>query len=264
MNEKVKVSICLSDYGYDPFKQGFRSWVLQKCDFPFQVVMNVLNEKRIEEYEKLSEDKPDNCTVVINKIEMDGDFNMAVSNNIGLRKSKDSFYTVFSEADIVYKFDFLSSIIKFIESKGVELPFCVIGRYPLSIEFRCVIKDPLEYTQESGFEGLFIPAVTKVDPVPWGCWIGRTKLFYKLGGFDERLFTHFDADIDRRAVEFCRATKIHPMQDFRFFNIYYGLQMPVENQVYRDGLYNYHASTCLEIVEGKALDDYFVESDLDE
>lgn len=254
-------SICLFDYGYSYSKYGFKSWILQDYSSKFKVIINVLNKEDVEEYKKLSENKSENCEIVINQLNFEEDYNIPISNNIGLQFSKDCSYSIFPDSDIIYKSDFLTRIINFVEKPNISLPYCVIGRYILGLEFLELIKDRCsDYNLKNNFDDLFVSfSIKDKNPIEWGCCLGKTKLFHKLGGFDEKLLVHYDADMDIRAVEYCRDIKLSNMNDFRFYNIFYGLQLPILDQEFRNNHYEKFHEICIKIVNEKTLDDYFVD-----
>lgn len=266
IDEKIKVSVCLNDYGYKHSLFGFKSWLLQDYGYPYQVIMNIINKEYVDKYEELTKNKSDNCIAKVNFVDDKKDFNIAKLNNIGLHYSKDTEYTCFSEPDIVYSKYFLKNLVSFVEEE--ELPYCVVGRYKLTLEYKNLIKkNPNDYDLDENFEELFkeVKETEKnnLELITWGFSLGQTKLFYQLGGFDNRLITHSDADMDKRMSEYCRSEDINPMSDFRFTKFFYGLQLFVENQDFKDKIWNKYGNRCGRIVEGKKIDDYYVGNDLE-
>src|SRR4051795_5441010 len=62
---------------------GFRSWMLQDLDRPYEVVCNLFNDQQAR-YEQLAQGRNSNCRLVIHAYERPAFFNISAANNLGL------------------------------------------------------------------------------------------------------------------------------------------------------------------------------------
>src|SRR3954470_22389218 len=100
-NSDVALTVVLNAMGrLNLAELGFRSWMLQEGDRPYQVVLSLFNDEHAR-FEKLTEGKNPNCQVVIRSYEKPAFFNISAANNLGLHFATGEF-VMFANSDIVY------------------------------------------------------------------------------------------------------------------------------------------------------------------
>src|SRR5688572_22260319 len=103
----VAASIVLNVMGLrDLAVYGFRSWLLQRYEQPYEVILNLFYPCR-ELFDPLLEGANSNCIARIYQYEQPAFFNISASNNLGLHHSRGR-YVAFANSDIIYPTNYLS------------------------------------------------------------------------------------------------------------------------------------------------------------
>ena len=80
---------------------GFRSWMLQELDRPYEVILLLFNDQQAR-FEKLAEVPHPNCRLLIKSYERPAFFNISViANNLGIHFARGR-YILFANADVIY------------------------------------------------------------------------------------------------------------------------------------------------------------------
>jgi hypothetical protein len=182
---------------------GFRSWMIQDYDQPYEVVLNLFNDAR-PMFEKLREGANPNCRVAINEVEPPEMFNISAANNLGLHDSTGK-YVIFANSDIIHPAHFLSRAMGEIEARNIC--YAVASRMNLSEQQNKLLRsDPASYTREKGFTE--IQGTEKaIEALVWRAfspWIVRRDIAFAIGGFDMRILAGEDKDLNDRVMHYLR------------------------------------------------------------
>ena len=252
------ITIFLYDYGYQAYKYGFLSWLFQRFENKrtFNICVFVIGDED-GEFQRKSEHRGGRYCSSIDVIKLDNvkkeELNVPKLYNMGLKKyQNDSDICIFAQPDILFESSFLFRYMSFFEK--AKLPYSVIGRYSISEKLESKIPIPEKHHFKRNFDWIFNSInIGVLNPITWGCIVGRTKHFIEVGGFDTELPIHWESDIDRRMVDYSRLNNLNNMSNFRFYNIFYGLSLikSKEDAEYQQIFSSRFSTECFEKVSKK-------------
>jgi len=198
----VALSVVLNAMGrLNLAELGFRSWMLQEWDRPYQIVLSLFNDER-ERFEKLTEGKNPNCQVVIRNYPKPEFFNISAANNLGLHFATGEF-VMFANSDIVYPTSYGR---RFVENmRRSKLGYATGGRVNVTEEQTSALRPASAYTTADNFDFMWTQWSYPARRLMWiGCgpWTVRRDVAREIGGFDPAVLVSEDDDIAARAVHY--------------------------------------------------------------
>jgi len=183
---------------------GFRSWMLQDFDRPYEVILNLF-VPAARDFEKLTEGKNPHCIPRIVQHESPAYFNISASNNIGLHLAKGE-YVLFANVDMIFPGHFLRVAMgEMIERK---LCYAVAARLNMNAGHASLLKPVMQHTTADRFdcvmgleqevEANILPAISP--------WMFRRDIAMTIGGFDAKILFAEDRDLQDRAMHYLRRT----------------------------------------------------------
>jgi hypothetical protein len=185
---------------------GFRSWMLQDYDRPYEVVLNLFAPCR-ELFDPLVVGKNPNAIVSVYQYETPPFFNISAANNLGLHKGRGK-YIMFANADVIYPGWFLQRAMS--ELNGRDLAYAVAARCNMTPQQSDTVhhKTPLQYTRADPFNELIgkereegVYNMAAISP-----WMIRRDEAFAVGGFDPKVLFAEDRDLDYRLLHYLRRT----------------------------------------------------------
>jgi GT2 family glycosyltransferase len=206
---------------------GFRSWMLQTWDQPYEVILSLFNDQQ-PRYEALTKGKNPNCRVIIRSYDRPEFYNSAAANNLGLHFATGE-YVLFANCDIIYPSTYAERFIR--NMRRHNCGYAVGSRYNLSSEETAALGPVAQYTLKNNFDFLDVKSINPPVAVRWvtcGPWMIRRDLAQAIGCFDPAVPVSEDDDICSRAVHYLAR---HGGQEsaVSFFDMY--------------GFHLYHATT---------------------
>jgi hypothetical protein len=201
----IDASIVLNVLGLrDLAVYGFRSWMIQGLQRPYEVILNLFAPTR-ELFDPLIEGKNPNCEVRIIQHPEPNYFNVSAANNYGLHVSRGR-YVVFANADVIYPGNFLTRALTSLEQR--DLCYAIAARVNLLPEHGPSFKPPIEYQGEHAFDDFHrfnrAPGVTTWSAI--SPWMLRRDIAFAVGGFDPQVIMAEDRDFDMRTAHYLRRT----------------------------------------------------------
>jgi hypothetical protein len=206
---------------------GFRSWLLQDIDEPYEVIVNLFNDAA-PRFEALREGANPHCRVFIRSHPAPAFYNISASNNLGIHFARGRYVLVVN-ADIIYRADLIRRSIADLDRRQVA--YALASRVNLTEEQTRSLQPPAAYTRENGFADL-----AKLPHEPsarWhflSPWIIRRDIAHAVGGWDPRVLMAEDMDISARVMHYLRRT---------------GQQTTLYHLPEADGYHLWHTSTGL-------------------
>jgi hypothetical protein len=187
---------------------GFRSWMIQDADRPYQIIMCLFNDQR-ELFERLTVGKNPHCQVEIHTFDRPSFFNISASNNLGLHFARGRYVT-FANSDIIYPRHYIRR-----SAAGMianHLYYATGTRANLTLAHTKALRPPETYTAEDSFDFLDRDSdAMELEVWPgFSPWIIERELVLKLGGYDPKVLVIEDRDLEDRAMHYLRR---HKMQD---------------------------------------------------
>jgi hypothetical protein len=205
----IDASIVLNVLGLrDLATYGFRSWLLQDYDRPYEVVLNLFAPCR-DMFDPLVEGKNPNAIVNVREYETPAFFNISAANNLGLHAARGK-YVMFANADVIYPGQFLKRALA--EMNRREIVYAVAARSNMTAKQSDKVheKTPLQYTQADRFTELYrnefgegVYNMHAISP-----WMIRRDVAYAVGGFDPKILMAEDRDLDYRLVHYMRRNNL--------------------------------------------------------
>jgi hypothetical protein len=186
---------------------GFRSWMLQDYDRPYEVVLNLFADVR-PMFEPLMEGKNPNCHVRFCQYQTPEFFNISAANNLGAYSATGK-YVMFANADVIYPGHFLRRAMP--ELLGKDICYAVAARVYMTPEQsdQVHLKKPTEYTIADRFNSLMGVERSGVQIAPaLSPWMFRRDVIHAVGGFDPRILFAEDRDMDYRVMHYLRRKKL--------------------------------------------------------
>jgi hypothetical protein len=211
--ENIDVSVVLNVLGLRELAAyGFRSWMLQDYQRPYEVVLNLFVPCR-ELFEPLMEGKNPNCRVSIYQYEEPEFFNISAANNLGLATAKGK-YVSFANADMIYPGAFLTRAMGEILRR--DLCYAIAARVNMTPgqteDFHK--KQPLDFKTKDDFNGLLglerspdVYVMAAISP-----WTMRRDVAMAVGGFDPLILFAEDRDLDYRILHYMRRMNLQHAQ----------------------------------------------------
>lgn len=183
---------------------GFRSWLLQDCDFSFEIILSLFNEEA-PSFEKMRAGANPDAQVLIHTYAPPLAFNVAAANNLGLHVASGEF-VIFANSDVVYPPAFLRSVIGDMKSRG--LSYICGARINLTASQTASLMPPEHYSRERGFESLvgLENAPGRIMMLALSPWIVARDVAIAVGGFDPAITCHEDSEFNDRAMHYLRRT----------------------------------------------------------
>jgi len=181
---------------------GFRSWMLQDYDQPYEVILNLFADARLM-FDPLVQGKNPNCDPRIFEHGEPEYFNVSASNNLGLHLSKGRF-VLFANADIIYPGNFLSRTMAELAKR--DICYAVAGRLNMTPSDCARLKPAMSYTRDNAFNEL-LGWEHKPGANVWNAispWMLRRDVAFDIGGFDKRVLIAEDKDLSIRVVHYLR------------------------------------------------------------
>jgi hypothetical protein len=180
---------------------GFRPWMLQQWDRPYQIVLSLFNDQH-ERFEKLTEGKNPNCQVVIRSYEKPEFFNISAANNLGLHFATGEF-VMFANSDIVYPSWYGRRFAENMQRS--RLGYAAGARFNVTEEQTHALRPASQYTNKDNFDFMHNEWPYPEQRMIWvGCgpWTVRRDVARAIGGFDPAVLVSEDDDISARAVHY--------------------------------------------------------------
>ena len=201
MAEPIRVTIILNDMERtDLAVYGFRSWLLQEVDFPYEVVLVLFNDRR-ERFDVLCEAAHPQCVPRIHVYDPPEFFNISAANNLGLHAATGR-YVLFANSDIIYPSHYLRSVVRELETH--QLAYLQGSRINLTPAQTQQLRPVGAYTPDANFDGLVgrenrRKLITGSSP-----WVVRRDIARNIGGFDANVLCHEDSDFNDRVMHYLR------------------------------------------------------------
>lgn len=183
---------------------GFRSWLLQEIGRPYEVVLNVFNERR-GVFEKLMEGRNPMCNVLIKVYKRPEVFNISAANNLGLHFASGK-YVMFGNADIIHPSSYLRTVTE--EMEGRDLHYVIGTRGNLTPERTRALPAVETVTRERNFDFLLGNEFFNELPRGYGMspWCVKRETAVEIGGFDPQIYCHEDDEFNDRVMHYLRRT----------------------------------------------------------
>jgi hypothetical protein len=217
----VKVSIVVNDMNRTrEASYGFRSWMLQRCDFEYEVVCVLFNDRRAE-YEKLEQGKTKNASVVYDVHKPPKFFNISIANDLGLLAAQGE-YIFFCNSDVIHPSDYLQRAVAEIEKR--KLGYLTGARVNLREDFmRSVIKEPMTYSADRAYDADLVGLEWGTGAMTlWGSgtpWIVRREVALAVGGFDPDIVCYEERDFEDRVMHYLQKQGLQDV-GFSFTSLY--------------------------------------------
>jgi hypothetical protein len=197
MTDGFRASIILNDMNRtQEAAYGFRSWVLLDVEEPYEVVLNLFND-RMSVFEALAAGQNPKCRCRIRSYRPPQFFNIAAANNIGLAQA-DGQYVLFANSDIIYPNNYLRVLVG--ELTRRDLCYVLGARVNLTQDETASLRAPLDLTN---FD--FLNSSKGQVAVGFGSpWTIRRDVALQIGGFDSKVLCHEDSEFNDRVIHFLR------------------------------------------------------------
>ena len=180
---------------------GFRSWMLQSANEPYEVVLNLFNDQK-PRYEALAEGRSPHCQLQIRVYDKPGFFNISAANNLGAHVARGESI-LFANSDVVYPSATADLIAG--ELVGRDIRYAGLTRINLSPEATSALPPVSSFTSAGSMDAPFAAAKPESEWAHQG-WLVHRQTFLELGGFDPNVLVAEDRDIRRRAHHYLSRT----------------------------------------------------------
>lgn len=195
-------SVILNDMNRSRYSAyGFRSWMLQDIQEPYEVIINLFNNEAYR-FESLCAGRNPACSTSIKTYAPPRFFNIAAANNIGLHFATGK-YVVFALSDMIYTSSFLRVLIG--ELRRRQIFYALAHRMNLSRKQTRSLAPAVTYGPDRNFDFLAsLPHQHVSDgSTPWTV---VREVAEEVGGFDPQTSCHEDADFNDRVMHYLRRT----------------------------------------------------------
>jgi hypothetical protein len=178
---------------------GFRSWMVQETDQPYEVVLNLFNDFGTR-FEEMAADRSPMCDLLIRRYDRPAFFNISAANNLGLHASRGRF-VMFANSDVAYPPDAADTIMR--EATRRDLHYVMCSRGNLTDEQTKALPPAKGMTSHDmrrrfgDLEGLDVWWATQG-------WIARRDDLFAIGGFDHKVRVAEDNDLTDRMTHYLR------------------------------------------------------------
>lgn len=213
-SENVVASIVLNDMDRSSLAAyGFRSWMLQDIQEPYEVVINLFNDER-PRYEALTHGANSACQPVIRVYDKPRFFNIAAANNLGLHFSTGT-YVLFANSDVIYPSNYLRELTE--ELRKRDICYATGARVGLSPEQTLALAPAGSYSMSSNFDFLVGLEHARGRMIRLGIspWTILREVALDVGGFDSQILCYEDSEFNDRVLHFLRR---HRRQAWIFTN----------------------------------------------
>jgi hypothetical protein len=204
MAADIRASIVLSDMNRTrEAAYGFRSWMLQDLQEPYEVVLNLFNDKE-DFFRDLAKGGNPNCICRIQTYRPPSFFNISAANNLGLARANGQF-VLFANSDIVYPSHYLRTFTG--ELLRRDLAYLLGARINLGQDETKDLPEPLGLTS---FDFLKNGKGRRVggNGSPWTI---RRDIALRIGGFDPKILCHEDSEFNDRVIHFLRRSGLQSL-----------------------------------------------------
>jgi hypothetical protein len=148
--KQIGLSVALNVMGrVELADYGFRSWMLQDADHPYEIVLNLFNDQRAR-FEKLAVGKNPNCRLIIKTYDRPAYFNISAANNLGIFNSSGK-WILFANSDVVYPSRIGRRLLADLQRHDVS--YLILSRGNLTEE-QSRLSPPGEYRKPGEFDSM--------------------------------------------------------------------------------------------------------------
>jgi hypothetical protein len=191
--------------------------MLQEMDEPYEVVLNLFNEKA-SILEGLAQGHNPNCIYRIQSYRPPAFFNISAANNLGLARSTGA-YVIFSNSDIIYPRQYLRTLKD--ELFHRDLYYALGARVNLGPEETAALPPASDLTS---FE--FLVGRVRTHGGGNSCWTIRRDIALQVGGFDPEVLCHEDLEFNDRVIHYLRRKGLQAVifstSDLLSFHLHHG------------------------------------------
>jgi hypothetical protein len=196
----MKVSIILNDMDRTFYSAyGFRSWLTQDFNEPYEVIINIFNDKE-DYYKLLCKDPNINANIQINVYDKPVFFNISAANNLGINRSSGD-YLIFANSDIIYPTHFLRTLVNELNLR--KIAYALASRVNLTARDTDSLFLPEMYDSLNGFNSL-VGNEFKGKSISISLWCVLRSIAEEVGGFDPSVLCHEDSDFSDRTMHYLR------------------------------------------------------------
>ena len=183
---------------------GYRSWMLQDIDGPYEVILNLCNDRR-PYFDDLGADANPNCQKIINELQRPDFFNISAANNIGLHFARGE-YVLFANSDIIYPAKYLRTLTSSLTRHRIL--YALGARVNLLEQQTRALAAPERYSAGSNFDSLVGLEHAPGRRIVLGCspWIVAREVAFAIGGFDASILCHEDSEFNDRVMHYLQRT----------------------------------------------------------
>ena len=184
---------------------GYRSWMLQDIQEPYEVILNLYNDKK-PLFDSLEMGCNPYCSRVTNVFTPNAFFNSSAANNIGLHFASGE-YVFFTNSDIIYPSNYLRTVSEEISKR--DLSYSLGSRINLDFDQTSSLSAPSQYTIKNNFDFSLIGCENLPGRVMihgMSPWMILRSVAENIGGFNPRVLCHEDSEFNDRAMHYLRRT----------------------------------------------------------
>jgi hypothetical protein len=183
---------------------GYRSWMLQDIQEPYEVILNLYNDQK-PQFESLGAGGNPYCSRGTNVFAPNAFFNSSAANNIGLHFASGK-YVFFTNSDIIYPSNYLRIVSKEISKRDVC--FSLGSRINLNSDQTSSLSAPSQYTIKNNFDFMIgyenLPGRVMIHGM--SPWMILRSIAENIGGFNPKVLCNEDSEFDDRAMHYLRRT----------------------------------------------------------
>jgi hypothetical protein len=203
---------------------GYRSWMLQDIQEPYEVILNLYNDQK-PLFESLEAGCNPYCVRIIKKYPPSSIFNLPAANNLGLHFATGK-YVLFANSDIIYPGNYLRIIIEELSKR--RICYALGARINLSSDQTSTLADPSKYTKENNFDFLVgcenLPGRNMIQGT--SPWMILRSIAENIGGFDPHVVCHEDSEFNDRSMHYLRRTNqqhcLYVVSDLYGYHLFHG------------------------------------------
>ena len=195
LNDKNRTNLAL---------YGFRSWMLQDINYPYEVILNLFNNKE-KIYKNMSVGANIYCNSIIKEYKPPKIFNISAANNLGIYFAKGK-YVIFANSDVIFPSDYLGRVIAELSLRNIC--YAISSRVNLNKMQTEKLLPPDKYTRDNnfnflkGFENILGRTIDYL-----GSWISLREITFAIGGMDPNILCHEDSEYNDRIMHYLRKNK---------------------------------------------------------
>jgi hypothetical protein len=205
-------------------RYGYRSWMLQDIQEPYEVILNLFNDKR-PDFQSLEKGCNSYCSKIIKVFSPNSFFNSSAANNIGFYFSSGK-YIFFTNSDIIYPSNYLRTVLKDLSRR--ELCYSLGSRINLDINQTSSLLDPMQYNTADNFDFMigFENLPERVMILGTSPWIILRSVAESIGGFNPQVLCNEDSEFNDRVMHYLRRTGeqdcLYAITDLYGYHLHHG------------------------------------------